>query len=426
MIDSAPLDEMVDGAGGFRPHWRGLLGALSSLGRGELAERARLLDQHFLEEGATSLLPGGSNTPAWRCDPFPLILPPAEFDALAAGLAQRASLLEAVLHDVYGPQTLLAEGLLPPALVYANPAFLRSCRDAAAHRQGPLLHLYAADLLRAPDGQWRVLADRTAGARPASRMCWRTAALCRAMCRNCSRRATSGGTAPSSTSGRMPCSAWRRRRPTAATPASPCSPPGHSSPHWYEHVMLSRRLSCALVEGGDLTVRDGALFLKTLRGLQPVDVLLRRVDGRQMDPLEGDQSPAHGVAGLLDAVRGGTVRIVNDPGAGFAEAPALAAFLPALAQRLLGEDAAACRRPHPLARRPGGAGHGRRRSRPLDGAARGGRHGAVHHRRRPAGCGAGRAGRSGSWRHPRNMPSPPACRPRSRPVRDRTGWSRGR
>src|SRR4029078_7822178 len=100
-------------AGGFRPHWGGLLGALSSLGRGELAERAKLLDQHFIEEGATSLLPGGADTPDWRVDPIPLILPPGEFDALAAGLAQRATLLEAVLQDVYGPQAPLAGGPLP-------------------------------------------------------------------------------------------------------------------------------------------------------------------------------------------------------------------------------------------------------------------------------------------------------------------------
>ena len=298
----------------------------------------RLLDRHFLEEGATSLLPGGSNTPAWRCDPVPLILPPGEFDALAAGLAQRASLLEAVLQDVYGPQTLLAEGLLPPALVYANPAFLRSCRDAAGHRQGPLLHLYAADLLRAPDGQWRVLADRTAGPTGLAHVLENRRALSRYVpelvrARDLRRHGPFFDIWQDALQRLAPPARRDGRNPGVAMLTS-----GHSSPHWYEHVILSRRLSCALVEGGDLTVRDGALYLKTLRGLQPVDVLLRRVDGRQMDPLEGDQSPAHGVAGLLDAVRGGTVRIVNDPGAGFAEAPALAAFLPALAQRLLGEE----------------------------------------------------------------------------------------
>ncbi|TCZ63188.1 circularly permuted type 2 ATP-grasp protein [Roseicella aquatilis] len=336
MTDSAPLDEMVDGAGGVRPHWGGLLGTLASLARGELAERAALLDRHFVEEGATSLLPGGGAGPGWRCDPVPLILAPAEFDHLAAGLAQRARLLEAVLQDVYGPQTLLAEGLLPPALVYANPAFLRACRAPAGRREAPLLHLYAADLMRAPDGRWRVVADRTAGPHGLAQVLENRRALTRIMpelvrARDLRRHGPFFD---------LWQDALQRLAPAATGGGNPgvaMLTPGHASPHWYEHVVLSRRLSCALVEGGDLTVRDGALFLKTLRGLQPVDVLLRWVDGRQMDPLEADQSPRHGVAGLLDAARGGAVRIVNDPGAGFAEAPALAAFLPALAPRLLGE-----------------------------------------------------------------------------------------
>ena len=102
-------------------------------------------------------------------------------------------------------------------------------------------------------------------------------------------------------------------------------------------MMLSRELSCALVEGGDLTVRGGAVFLKTLKGLQPVDVLLRRMDSQMLDPLELDAGSLIGVPGLMDAARSGTVRISNDPGAGAVEAPALAAWLPALAMRLLGE-----------------------------------------------------------------------------------------
>ncbi|MCB4822607.1 circularly permuted type 2 ATP-grasp protein [Roseicella aerolata] len=336
MTDLAPLDEMVDGAGGVRPHWGGLLGALGALGRGELAHRAALLDRHFLEEGATSLLPGGADAPAWRCDPVPLVLPPAEFDVLAAGLAQRAALLEAVLQDVYGPQTLLAEGALPPALVYANPAFLRSCRAPEGRREGPLLQLYAADLLRAPDGQWHVLADRTAGPTGLAHVLENRRALTRTLpellrARELRRHGPFFDLWQDS---------LQRLAPPAAAGRNPgvaMLTPGHSSPRWWEHVILSRRLSCALVEAGDLTVRDGALFLKTLRGLQPVDVLLRRMDGRRMDPLEADQSPLHGVAGLLEAVRGGRLRIVNDPGAGFAEAPGLAAFLPGLAPRLLGE-----------------------------------------------------------------------------------------
>ena len=153
---------MVDGRGGLRPQWRGLLGAFSALGDGGLQERGLRLDRAFAEEGVTSVLPGASaQEPAWRCDPVPLPLQASEFAELEAGLAQRARLMEAMLQDIYGPQNLLADGALPPALVFANPGYLRPCRRADP---GHLLQFYAADLVRGPDGAWRVLADRTAGA----------------------------------------------------------------------------------------------------------------------------------------------------------------------------------------------------------------------------------------------------------------------
>ncbi|WP_149539627.1 circularly permuted type 2 ATP-grasp protein [Siccirubricoccus phaeus] len=327
------LDEMVDGHGGFRPHWRPLLAALGQLGREVLTERAQQLDRAFAEEGMTSLLPGPVSAPAaWRCDPIPLILDPAEFDSLAEGLAQRAALLERVLRDVYGPQHLLAEGALPPALVYANPAFLRACRHPAGHA-GPLLQSYAADLLRGPDGRWRVLADRTAAPSGIAHALENR----RAMARHIPEFAR-----VTELRRLLPFfDIWQdalQRLAPAENPGVALLTPGHASPLWFEHVVLARELSCALVEGGDLTVRDGALYLKTLRGLQRVDVLLRRQDGRTIDPLEAEQNTLQGVAGLLDAARTGTVRIANDPGTGFAEAPALAAFLPALARRLLGEE----------------------------------------------------------------------------------------
>jgi uncharacterized circularly permuted ATP-grasp superfamily protein/uncharacterized alpha-E superfamily protein len=330
----APLDEMVDGAGGFRPHWRPLLGALADLGREALAERALLIDRFFADEGVTSLLApqDGAQAAAWRCDPVPLILPPAEFDALEAGLAQRATLLEAVLRDVYGPQRLLAEGALPPALIHANPAFLRPCRAPEGGRDGPLLHLYAADLVRAPDGDWRVVADRTASPTGLAHVLENRRALSRHMpefvrSRELRRLGPFFDLWQDALQGLAP----------GGNPGIALLTTGHASPLWFEQVILSRELSCALVEGGDLSVRDGVLYLKTLRGLQRVDVLLRRQDGRTIDPLEIESSMAHGVAGLLDAARGGAVKIVNDPGTGCVEAPGIAAFLPRLAPRLIGE-----------------------------------------------------------------------------------------
>ncbi len=320
----AVLDEMVDGRGGVRPHWRGVLGVLSSLDPAQLADRAVRLARAAEEEGAA---------PSWRLDPVPFPIPPNEFAAIEDGLCQRARLLEAVLADLYGPQALLASGAVPPALVFANPAFLRACRGSPAP-QGPFLHAYAADLARGADGQWRVLADRTGGvlgigyAREGRRL---LARVMPELFRTTQVRQL-----------RPFFESWQDTLLHAAPPAGGPVPftalltPGVTDPHWPEHLALSRDLNCALVEARDLTVRGGVLNLRTLLGLQQVDVLLRRLPGDAIDPLEL-HVPGAGVAGLLDAARAGSVRILNHPGAALVEAPALAAMLPALSRRLLRE-----------------------------------------------------------------------------------------
>ena len=331
---------MVDGQGRLRLHWRGVLAGLADGAAGGFGEAARRMERVFAE-GVTSLLPGelpAVGQDAWRCDPMPFVLPAEEFDQLATGLAQRARLMEALLADLYGPQQLLAEGLVPPALVYANPSFLRPCRRADGAVSHPFLHCYAADLIRAPDGRWHVVADRTSRAGGIGHALENRRMLSRAL--------------PGLFRGhqlrplRPFFELWqdalqhlapRREVPGDGSPAVALLTPGVHHRLWFEHVLLARELSCALVEPGDLSVRNGSVFLKTLKGLQPVDVLLRRVPGRGLDPLELDGGGA-GVPGLLDAARHGTVKIVNEPGSGLAEAPGLAAFLPALARRLLGEE----------------------------------------------------------------------------------------
>ena len=323
------LDEMVDGAGGVRPHWRGILGALSSFGPQALNERARRLGQAINEDGPS---------PEWRCDPVPLPLAASEFETLTHGLAQRADLLEALLADLYGPQQLLADGLVPPALVHANPFYLRACRARLGGRPPPRRYLltYTADLARGPDGRWRVLADRTGGAigigyaREARRLLarvlpelFRTAQV---------RQLRPFFEAWQDSLLRMGAQAHQR----AGAPVLAMLTPGSSDPHWPECLSLSRDLACALVETRDLTVRGGKLSIKTLRGLQPVDVLIRRLPGVAIDPLEAE-SWGPGVAGLLDAMRSGAVRMLNHPGAAAIEAPGVAALLPALSERLLAQ-----------------------------------------------------------------------------------------
>jgi uncharacterized circularly permuted ATP-grasp superfamily protein/uncharacterized alpha-E superfamily protein len=328
-------DEMVDGKGGLRPQWRGLLGVLAGLGHGTLAERATRLDRVMQEEGVISLPPGSPPDP-WRFDPIPLPLPQAEFSELEAGLAQRARLLDAILADVYGPQCLLADGAMPAALVYANPAFLRPCRNVVGDHPHDLLQFYAADLMRAPDGVWHVLADRTG----------LTDGLAHAL----QNRRRLGRVLPELFASHPLChidpfveiclDMIQRIAPmdTGEAGRSALLTPGHEDPAWYDHVLLARELSCVLVEGDDLTVREGGLFLKTLRGLQRIGVLLRGIDGRSVDPLELE-ADGIGVSGLLAASRD-HARVVNNPGSGLVEAPAVAAFLPALAKRLLGQELA--------------------------------------------------------------------------------------
>jgi uncharacterized circularly permuted ATP-grasp superfamily protein/uncharacterized alpha-E superfamily protein len=330
MSSENPLDEMADGTGHAKPHWRSLLSTMFALGHETLAQRARLLDQAFAEEGITAILPG-ERAVNWRCDPIPLVMSAAEFASLETGLAQRAQLMERILADLYGPQALLAEGLIPPDLVYGNPAFLRPCHTVDGRRRDRYLSFYAADMLRGPDGAWRVLADRTGQAQGLAYALENRRILARVVPELFqSQRIQQLRQYLEITS-----DALQALAPDDGAGVALLSG-GHSDPLWFEHVLLSRELSIGLVEGGDLTLRNGQVFLKTLRGLQRIGVLLRRKEGHRVDSLE--LAAGTGVPGLLDAIRGGSVRMVNDPGSGLTEAPALAAFLPTLARRLLGED----------------------------------------------------------------------------------------
>jgi uncharacterized circularly permuted ATP-grasp superfamily protein/uncharacterized alpha-E superfamily protein len=329
---------MVDGQGRIRPSWRPLLGAFSALGYGQLANRARRLDRAFEEESVATVLesaspgqPGRARRP-WRCDPVPLILPAAEFAVLEAGLAQRARLFAGLLEDLYGPQRVLGSGAVPARLVFGNPHFLRPCRAPAA-RPYPRLTFYGADLLRGPDGRWRVLADRCGGANGVGFAA--------------ENRTLLGRTLPEA----FRAMQVRTLRPffdtwlaalQAIAPDGADNPrialltPGARQETWLEHLYLSRELGLELVEPGDLTVRGGMVFLKTLRGLRRVDVILRRTKGEECDPLEFDRHGA-GIPGLMGALRGGSVRVANAPGSMLGEAPGLMPYLPAAAAELLGE-----------------------------------------------------------------------------------------
>jgi uncharacterized circularly permuted ATP-grasp superfamily protein/uncharacterized alpha-E superfamily protein len=270
----------------------------------------------------------------WDLDAVPLVIAPEEWERLAAALAQRVQLLNAVLADVYGPQTLLHAGLLPPALVFAHPGFLRPCHNVRLP-QNHYLHLYAADLVRAPDGQWWVLADRTQSPSGAGYALENRLVLSRTL---------SDVFNEGKVERLAPFFEALRKMLLSLVPSPRDNPrivlltPGPYNETYFEHAYLARYLGYTLVEGGDLTVRDTRVFLKTLAGLEPVDVILRRQDDAFCDALELHQASVLGVAGLVQAVRAGHVAVANALGSGWLETPALLALLPGLCRHLLSEE----------------------------------------------------------------------------------------
>src|SRR5262249_45462102 len=250
----AAYDEMATGQGRIRPHWRDLVGTIWSMPPAQIAERQARARAPFAQ--ADEVLPlyrGGAPRPAWTFDLLPLILPEAEWHGLAAGLAQRARLLDLVLADLYGPQHLIAEKLVPAYLVYANPEFLRPLRNLKPVAGAPHLHFYAADLVRMPDGAWRVFNDRTQAAAGVGYALRHRRVLAR--------------TFPEAFRA-MPVrrlhpfiEQWRAslQRVGASLRDDPrivLLTPGPYNDAYFEHVYLARELGITLVQGSDLTVRD--------------------------------------------------------------------------------------------------------------------------------------------------------------------------
>lgn len=338
-------DEMATGDGRIRAHWQPVFPVLAALGPEELARRGERARQQLEDDGVTfNLYAAGGDGEAssravrsrpWTLDAVPLVLAAEDWAVIERGIVQRAHLLDRVLADLYGPQTLLAERRYPPGLVFGSAEFLRACRrpgDARPHR---FVQHYAADLARGPDGVWRVVGDRVQAPAGAAYALHHRRALTRTMGEAfsaCRVRPLAGF-----------FETWaadlRARAPEAAgNPRIALLTPGPFNEAHAEHAALARELGATLVQGADLTVRDGRVHVKTLGGLETIGALLRRVDAAWCDPLELRGDSALGVAGLVDAERTGGVHVANALGAALVEAPAVFAFLPALATRLLGEE----------------------------------------------------------------------------------------
>jgi len=319
-----------------RPHWQQILAAIDTYGAETLNTFHDRAGRMRHEDGATINPfddPGKRGT-SWDLDLIPLPISVLEWNQLESGLIQRATLLEKIVADTYGPQQLLKTGQLPAELIYANPNFLHSCHNLRPPGQR-FLSFYAADLYRAEDGHYRVFRDygsnpvglgyalenRIVMSRVFSALYHKTQILRLAPFFQFFQRAIS-----------------ERISSGKEDPDIVLLSPGPESRIYFEHALLSRYLGYPLVESQDLTVRNGKVFLKKLVGLEQVEAIFRHISDRNSDPFALRRETTNGVAGLIQVCRENNIELVNPIGSGFIDTPVLPLFLPSLCRELLGEE----------------------------------------------------------------------------------------
>ena len=330
------FDELRDATGRLRPAWQTFFGYLGEAGIQDLRSSAETVSRLIQHNGVTYnvFADDQDQTRPWSLNPLPMLIGPAEWRTIRASLSQRAKLLNAILQDTYGDQSLIREGYLPAALVLGNPGYLRSMHGVKPPG-GIYLHVVAFDIARGPDGRWWVIGQRTQSPSGLGYTLENRLIVSR-LFPEAYREMRVQHVASSY---RRLLDSLRACAPAIAegSPRFALLTPGPYSETYFEHAYLARYLGVPLVEGADLTVRDDRLFLKTMNGLQPIHGLLRRLDDDFCDPLELRSDSSLGIPGLLQAVRAGNVVMANALGTSFLESPAVMGFLPAISEHLLGQ-----------------------------------------------------------------------------------------
>jgi uncharacterized circularly permuted ATP-grasp superfamily protein/uncharacterized alpha-E superfamily protein len=325
-------DEAVAAGGGLRPHWQGFVTQLQKLPPDQLMSRQERLRRLVAENGiAHDLFAAPDARQPWSIDLMPLVISGEEWAVLERGLIQRAKLADSIARDIYGPQAFLRSGTIPPRLVFSDPAFLRACREP--RDAGHLVNFFAADLMRDAQGNWRVVdvhAETPAGVGFALANRLLHGQVMGDLFRDCRAERL----APHF----QALQAELLNRIERDDPLIALLTPGPRHEDYFSHAYLSRYLGFQLVEGGDLRVIGSRVYMKTLEGLKPIDVMIRCAQGSECDPLELDPNGFAGPVGLTNALRKNQRLLLNFLGASVIENRGLALSLEHLSRSLLGED----------------------------------------------------------------------------------------
>ncbi|MFK7892746.1 MAG: circularly permuted type 2 ATP-grasp protein [Granulosicoccus sp.] len=324
-------DETRDMQGNLAPNWKMINNRLNQLTKTQIVSRQAEIARQLRANGiAYNPTPDETHSSRpWALDLAPFVIEPADWQKLQEALQQRARLKRALLRNIYSTQSLIRDGLLPAAMIYAHKGYLR---DAVHSEQSIDLPLFSADVCRSPSGDWYIVDD----------ICQYPAGVGYAL----ENRLVLSRTIPNlfSQARVLRIAQYFRLLQEHIVDLTDSDDrcvilahgPGH--PHYFEFAFLAKYLGYTLVQTDDLTVRDNRVFLKTVAGLRSVSVIFRLIDDTELDPLAVGQSHARGVTGLFQAARTGGVKILNPLGAGVLDNPALNSCLEPLCKHLLGES----------------------------------------------------------------------------------------
>jgi uncharacterized circularly permuted ATP-grasp superfamily protein/uncharacterized alpha-E superfamily protein len=327
-------DEVFLADGQVREHWQYLLQSLDSLGPDAISERERKARRILRDDGATyNDYSQAQNSRVWSMDPIPLLIDSEQWAQIESGLQERAELLNLVLKDIYGERQLLRHGVIPPEVIYSHSGFLRPCQGLLVPGDHQLIQ-YAADMVRAADGSMCVVADRSQAPSGTGYALENRTVMSRVF--------------PSlyrdSHVHRLSLYFQRlRAKLSELNPGNDIArivilSPGSYNETYFEQAYLANYLGFPLVQGSDLTVRDGYVWMKALDGLRRVDVILRRVDDNYCDPVELKGDSQLGIPGLLEVIRMGRIVVANPLGSSVLENPALLRYMPDIARFFLGRE----------------------------------------------------------------------------------------
>jgi uncharacterized circularly permuted ATP-grasp superfamily protein/uncharacterized alpha-E superfamily protein len=338
--DAGHRDELRAGgdpeASALSPPWARFFEHLGADGFHELNRRAENLERQIRDNGVTYNVYADASTALerpWSLDLFPKLIAPQDWAQIETGVLQRTRLLNAMMADLYGERELLKRALLPAALVQGHPGYLRSMQGMRPPGD-TWLHIVGFDLAQGPDGRWWVVGQRTQAPSGLGYLLENRIAIGRQFPKAFAAMKVQRLAA----SYRALMDGIKRMAPEGENARIALLTPGPYNETYFEHAYLARYLGLTLVEGNDLTVRDQRLFLKTLRGLEPVHALIKRLDDEWLDPLELRSDSRLGVPGLLQVLRAGNLLLANAPGSAPLESSALLGFLPAISRHLLGEE----------------------------------------------------------------------------------------